>query len=77
MLAKETAIRKNKIETACMYWRGKYDIAIQNMQYDSAAVYVKNLADVETFNSQNVLYVQNFSMNKIVLRKLKNIISRY
>lgn len=54
MLAKEKEIRKNKIETACMYWRGKYDIAIQNMQYDSAAVYVKNLADVDTCNFQNV-----------------------
>lgn len=65
MLAKEKEIRKNKIETACMYWRGKYDIAIQNMQYDSAAVYVKNLADVDTCNFQNVfdcavfLYKQN------------------
>lgn len=54
MLAKEKEIRKNKIETACMYWRGKYDIAIQNMQYDSAAVYVKNLADVDTCNLINV-----------------------
>ena len=65
MLAKEKEIRKNKIETACMYWRGKYDIAIQNMQYDSAAVYVKHLADVDTCNFQNVfecaafLYKQN------------------
>ena len=65
MLAKEKEIRKNKIETACMYWRGKYDIAIQNMQYDSAAVYVKNLADVDTCNFENVfdcaafLYKQN------------------
>ena len=60
MLAKEKEIRKNKIETACMYWRGKYDIAIQNMQYDSAAVYVKNLADVDTCNFQNVLECANF-----------------
>ena len=55
MLAKEKEIRKNKIETACMYWRGKYDIALQNMQYDSAAVYVKHLADVDTCNFYNVL----------------------
>ena len=60
MLAKEKEIRKNKIETACMYWRGKYDIAIQNMQYDSAAVYVKNLADVDTCNFENVLVCANF-----------------
>ena len=60
MLAKEKEIRKNKIETACMYWRGKYDIAIQNMQYDSAAVYVKNLADVDTCNFQNVFDCANF-----------------
>lgn len=60
MLAKEKEIRKNKIETACMYWRGKYDIAIQNMQYDSAAVYVKNLADVDTCNFQNVFDCASF-----------------
>ena len=60
MLAKEKEIRKNKIETACMYWRGKYDIAIQNMQYDSAAVYVKNLADVDTCNFDNVFDCANF-----------------
>ena len=60
MLAKEKEIRKNKIETACMYWRGKYDIALQNMQYDSAAVYVKNLADVDTCNFQNVFDCANF-----------------
>ena len=60
MLAKEKEIRKNKIETACMYWRGKYDIAIQNMQYDSAAVYVKNLADVDTCNFDNVFECANF-----------------
>ena len=60
MLAKEKEIRKNKIETACMYWRGKYDIAIQNMQYDSAAVYVKNLADVDTCNFKNVFECANF-----------------
>ena len=60
MLAKEKEIRKNKIETACMYWRGKYDIAIQNMQYDSAAVYVKNLADVDTCNFENVFVCANF-----------------
>ena len=60
MLAKEKEIRKNKIETACMYWRGKYDIALQNMQYDSAAVYVKNLADVDTCNFQNVFVCANF-----------------
>ena len=60
MLAKEKEIRKNKIETACMYWRGKYDIAIQNMQYDSAAVYVKNLADVDTCNFENVFDCANF-----------------
>ena len=60
MLAKEKEIRKNKIETACMYWRGKYDIAIQNMQYDSAAVYVKNLADVDTCNFQNVFVCATF-----------------
>ena len=60
ILAKEKEIRKNKIETACMYWRGKYDIAIQNMQYDSAAVYVKNLADVDTCNFQNVFDCAHF-----------------
>ena len=60
MLAKEKEIRKNKIETACMYWRGKYDIAIQNMQYDSATVYVKNLADVDTCNFQNVFDSAHF-----------------
>ncbi|WP_443876580.1 tetratricopeptide repeat protein, partial [Leyella stercorea] len=60
MLAKEKEIRKNKIETACMYWRGKYDIAIQNMQYDSAAVYVKNLADVDTCNFENVFECAHF-----------------
>lgn len=60
MLAKEKEIRKNKIETACMYWRGKYDIAIQNMQYDSAAVYVKNLADVDTCNFYNVYECAKF-----------------
>ena len=60
MLAKEKEIRKNKIETACMYWRGKYDIAIQNMQYDSAAVYVKNLADVDTCNFDNVFVCAYF-----------------
>ena len=60
MLAKEKEIRKNKIETACMYWRGKYDIAIQNMQYDSAAVYVKHLADVDTCNFQNVFECAHF-----------------
>ena len=60
MLAKEKEIRKNKIETACMYWRGKYDIALQNMQYDSAAVYVKNLADVDTCNFDNVFECANF-----------------
>ena len=60
MLAKEKEIRKNKIETACMYWRGKYDIAIQNMQYDSAAVYVKNLADVDTCNFENVFDCAHF-----------------
>lgn len=54
MLTKEKEIRKNKIGTACMYWRGKYDIAIQNMQYDSATVYVKHLADVDTCNIDNV-----------------------
>ena len=60
MLSKEKEIRKNKIETACMYWRGKYDIAIQNMQYDSAAVYVKNLADVDTCNFENVFDCATF-----------------
>ena len=60
MLAKEKEIRKNKIETACMYWRGKYDIALQNMQYDSAAIYVKNLADVDTCNFQNVFDCAHF-----------------
>lgn len=66
MLEKEKEIRKNKIETACMYWRGKYDIAIQNMQYDSAAVYIRNLADVDTCNFENVfecamyLHIQNY-----------------
>ena len=60
MLAKEKEIRKNKIETACMYWRGKYDIALQNMQYDSAAVYVKHLADVDTCNFDNVFVCANF-----------------
>ena len=60
MLAKEKEIRKNKIETACMYWRGKYDSAIQHMQYDSAAVYVKNLADVDTCNFENVFVCANF-----------------
>ena len=54
MLAKEKEIRKNKIETVCMYWRGKYDIAIQSMQYDSAAVYIKHLADVDSTNLDNV-----------------------
>ena len=43
-----------------MYWRGKYDIAIQNMQYDSAAVYVKNLADVDTCNFENVFVCAKF-----------------
>ena len=60
MLAKEKEIRKNKIETACMYWRGKYDSAIQHMQYDSAAVYVKNLADVDTCNFENVFVCAKF-----------------
>ena len=54
MLAKEKEIRKNKIETVCMYWRGKYDIAIQSMQYDSATVYIKRLADVDSCNLDNV-----------------------
>ena len=60
MLEKEKEIRKNKIETACMYWRGKYDIAIQNMQYDSAAVYIRNLADVDTCNFENVFDCANY-----------------
>ena len=60
MLEKEKEIRKNKIETACMYWRGKYNIAIQNMQYDSAAVYIKNLADVDTCNFNNVFDCANY-----------------
>ena len=60
MLAKEKEIRKSKIETACMYWRGKYDIAIQNMQYDSAAVFIRNLADVDTSNFNNVLQCASF-----------------
>ena len=60
MLEKEKEIRKNKIETACMYWRGKYDIAIQNMQYDSAAVYIRNLADVDTCNFNNVFDCANY-----------------
>ena len=60
MLAKEKEIRKNKIETVCMYWRGKYDIAIQNMQYDSAAVFIRNLADVDTSNFNNVLQCARF-----------------
>lgn len=60
MLAKEKEIRKNKIETICMYWRGKYDIAIQNMQYDSAAVFIRNLADVDTSNFNNVLQCARF-----------------
>ena len=60
MLEKEKEIRKNKIETACMYWRGKYNIAIQNMQYDSAAVYIRNLADVDTCNFENVFDCANY-----------------
>ena len=60
MLEKEKEIRKNKIETACMYWRGKYNIAIQNMQYDSAAVYIRNLADVDTCNFENVFECANY-----------------
>ena len=60
MLPKEKEIRKNKIETVCMYWRGKYDIAIQNMQYDSAAVFIRNLADVDTSNFNNVLQCAMF-----------------
>ena len=60
MLAKEKEIRKNKIKTVCMYWRGKYDIAIQNMQYDSAAVFIRNLADVDTSNFNNVLQCAMF-----------------
>ena len=60
MLEKEKEIRKNKIETACMYWRGKYDIAIQNMQHDSAAVYIRNLADVDTCNFENVFDCANY-----------------
>ena len=60
MLEKEKEIRKNKIETACMYWRGKYNIAIQNMQYDSAAVYIRNLADVDTCNFNNVFDCANY-----------------
>ena len=60
MLEKEKEICKNKIETACMYWRGKYNIAIQNMQYDSAAVYIRNLADVDTCNFENVFDCANY-----------------
>ena len=60
MLEKEKEIRKNKIETACMYWRGKYNIAIQNMQYDSAAVYIRNLADVDTCNFENIFDCANY-----------------
>ena len=72
MLAKEKEIRKNKIETACMYWRGKYDIAIQNMQYDSAAVYVKNLADVDTCNFKNVLECANFLLKQNSFREAES-----
>ena len=54
MLSKEKEACKSKIETVCMYWREKYDIAIQCMQYDSAAVYIKHLADVDSCNLDNV-----------------------
>ena len=75
-------IRKNKIETVCMYWRGKYDIAIQSMQYDSAAVYIKHLADVDSTNLDNVfacalfLWRQNYykeaeSYYNIILEKIE------
>ena len=60
MLSKEKEACKSKIETVSMYWRGKYDIAIQSMQYDSAAIYVKNLADVDTCNLENVFECAQF-----------------
>lgn len=53
-IVKEKDARQNKLENICMYLRGKYDVALQRMQFDTAAVYIKQLADIDTCNIDNV-----------------------
>ena len=53
-LTKEKEILQSKIEKASTYWRGKYDVALQRMQFDSASVYIKQLVEVDTTNVDNL-----------------------
>lgn len=45
---------QSKIEKASTYWRGKYDVALQRTQFDSAGVYIKQLVEVDTTNVNNL-----------------------
>lgn len=53
-LTKEKEILQSKIEKASTYWRGKYDVALQRTQFDSAGVYIKQLVEVDTTNVNNL-----------------------
>ena len=53
-LTKEKEILQSKIENASTYWRGKYDVALQRAQFDSAGVYIKQLVEVDTTNVNNL-----------------------
>ena len=47
-------IRKNKIDTICMYYQGKYDVAVRRMEYDTAAICICQLVDADTLNIDNI-----------------------
>lgn len=58
--AKEKEILQNKIEKVSVILRGKYDVALQRMQFDSASVYIKQLVEVDTTNVDNLFTCAHF-----------------
>ena len=53
-LTKEKEILQSKIENASTYWRGKYDVAVRRMEYDTAAICICQLVDADTLNIDNI-----------------------
>lgn len=65
--AKEKEILQSKIEKVSIILRGKYDVALQRMQFDSASVYIKQLVEVDTTNVDNLFTCAYFfqTQNKL------------
>lgn len=59
----ESHLAKDK-EVASLYWRGKYEVALQRLQFDSAAVYIKQLAELDTCNTSQMLESASFLINQ-------------